>query len=261
MRHPADNRVHFSELKQFSRSAAHYRHACENARTVTRPMTVGSVADCIVFGNRGWVIYPGKVRNGREWDAFRAATQGQITCIQSEYDDAAGAADAVRTHPLAIELLDGCDFQRVMQWEAFGLECAAGIPGERGGFDAITPLGHHNGRIVDLKVTASTDPDELMRHVLKMHWHCQAAWYLAGAEALGYGELEFYLLCVESSAPHCVTALKLSAPVLEHGRKQLTLWSEDLRNCEASDHWPGYVQTIQTVQLPEWMEEVVDDEG
>jgi hypothetical protein len=210
----------------------------------------------MVFGNRGWTVYPGKVRNGKDWEAFKSEHSGKVICIQSEYEDAVGAANAVTSHPIAMELLDGMDFQRVMQWDWMGLKCGAGIPGERGGFDAITPLSAANHRIVDLKITTSTDPAELQRHVLRMQWHCQACWYQQGAEALGYPpNVPFYLVCVEAQPPHCVTVLHMGEDVLEHGRKQVHLWAERLLACDRSAHWPGYVQTIQTMVLPEWMED------
>lgn len=261
MRHPADNRVHFSELKQLAKSPAHYLHACRESRELTRPMMIGGVADCIVFGNRGYKLYPGKVRNGSEWEAFRKSHPGMYLPIASELEQAQGAADAVRTHPLAMERLDGCDFQRVMQWEAYGLQCGAGIPGERGGFDAITKRDRP-GRpwIWDLKITTSTQPEEFSRHAWRMHWHCQGAWYLDGAIADGYPpDTGFGLIGVEATPPHCVTILELPDDVIDHGRKQVRLWAEKLRGCDESGHWPGYVQSVQTMTVPEWLEDLSDE--
>ena len=91
MRHPTDNRVHFSELKQMARSPAHYAHACEHAKDPSRAMTVGAVGDAIVFGTPDRIaIYPGPTRRGKEWDAFKALNPGKTIAIQSEVDDATG---------------------------------------------------------------------------------------------------------------------------------------------------------------------------
>lgn len=253
MRHPADGRIHFSELKQHAKSPAHVRLACERARDMTRPMVVGSITDDMVFsGGRNVALYPGKVRNGKEWEAFKAANPGKTLCIQSELDDAMGAAEAVLRDPVAARYLDGCEFQRVMQWEAYGLQCAAGIAGERGGFDAL-----HTGKeyIADLKITSDTEPDALSRHAWNMLWHVQGAWYLDGARALAIRARRFVLICAEANPPHNVTVLEVPDALIENGRKSLTHWTERHRACEAAGTWPGYVQAPVEMAIPEWMDQ------
>lgn len=274
VRHPTDGRVHFSELKSMARSPRHYVNACSEARSVTRPMTVGSVADCLVFGHRGWAIYPGKVRNGREWEAWRKEYTGLVQCIQSEYDDAEVIAEAIRKDAVARILLTGCEYQRVGQWSAYGLECAAGIKGERGGFDAINLKGCEltGGMpyILDLKATASAEPSELAKHAWRMLWHCQGAWYVDGAEAMGLpfgrgtvrnvgGEsveepvCDFIILAAEVGSG-CVTAMPVSATALDHGRRSITMWAERLRACDKTGHFPGYVdgRMAEEMTVPEW---------
>src|SRR5258708_14384690 len=132
MRHPADGRVHFSELKQHARSPAHVKLACETARDVTRAMIVGGVADSIVFGQRGYTLYDG-TRRGDKWEAFKAAHPGQYLPIQSELDDARGAAAAALADQVASDLLRASDYQVGSQREAYGLPFAAVIPGDRRG--------------------------------------------------------------------------------------------------------------------------------
>ena len=262
MMHPSDGRCHVSELKQMSRSPAHYAQACSEARTVTRPMRVGAVADAMVFGDRGYAIYPGKVRSGKEWDAWEAAHAGQITCIQSEYDDAAGAARAVLSHPLARQLRAGGEYQRAVQWEAYGLPMAAGIAGVRGGIDLIGPgcaLTDGEPFLADMKITASTEPGEFARHAWKMLWHCQAAAYLDAAEALGIPAKRFYLIGCEPTPPHVVTIMPVSTAAIEAGRKSLHRWAEMLRACERDDRWPGYTDLMaDPLEVPEWERD--DDE-
>jgi hypothetical protein len=251
LRHPADGKVHFSELKAMADCPAMYAHACHRAREMTRPMTVGAVADCIVFGNRGYAIYQGKVRNGKEWDAFKDAHPNEIKCIVSEYDDAAGAAEAVMKDPVARELMAGCRFQDVIQWEAHGIECAAGVKGERGGIDAW-----RSEMVIDMKVTADVEPEALSRHAWRSLWHAQMAWYQDGLNWI-HGTIDLAprarIIAVRSSAPHLVTVLPVSARSLDIGRKSIALWSEKLRACEAADQWPGYVQGLAPeLEPPSW---------
>lgn len=265
VRHPTDQRVHFSELKAMAKSPAHYVTACKGARAVTRPMTIGAVADCIVFGDRGYGVYPGKVRNGREWDAWQAANPGLIHCIQSELDDAHGAADAVLSDPVAQSILkaDDVEYQVCAQWEAYGLQCAAGIVGERGGYDCIgmaTPLmaemvpGIRPGDsfVADMKITSSTEPYDLSVHAWKMLWHSQLAWYVDGIAANGGRCDQALIIAAESSEPHNVTVLLVPPDLLEEGRKSIALWAEKLRACDKTGRFPGYTQRGEVMIRPSW---------
>jgi hypothetical protein len=215
-------------------------------------MLIGGIVDSIVFGQRGFAVYPGKTRNGAAWDEFKAAHTGQYLCLESEADEARGAANAVLSDVAAHRLLDGLEYQVTAQWDAFGLPCAAGIPGERGGFDAVG-----EGRLVDLKVTSSTQPEELSKHALRMHWHCQLAWYLEGLRVIGLRPVhEAYIIAVEVSPPHPVTCMRIPPEVLLMGHKLLVQWTDQHRRCEYAGVWPGYVQEPIDLELPAWMQGV-----
>ena len=272
MKHPTDNRVHFSELKQLARSPAHYAHACLHARDPSRAMTVGSVGDAIVFGTPERIaIYPGATRRGKEWDAFKAAHPNKTIAIQSEVDDATGAAEAILRDPIAAPILAECETQIVIQWEQMGLPCASGIHGERGGIDAL----HRASRTIwDVKcVGVDVDPEGLAKHAWRQHWHAQLAWLVDGWNAAilcGYVEMadavpveHAGLICVEASEPHCVTVMRATPEALDHGRRSIRMWSERLRACEDEAErcaqsgiayvWPGYVQTIAEMGVPAWL--------
>lgn len=266
MRHPTDNRVHFSELKQMARSPAHYRYACEHAKDPSRAMTVGSVGDAIVFGTPERIaIYPGPTRRGKEWDAFKALNPGKTIAIQSEVDDATGAAEAILRDPIAGPILTECETQIVIQWEQMGLPCASGIAGERGGIDAL----HRASRTIwDVKcVGVDVDPDGIAKHAWRQHWHAQLAWLVDGWNARDGRALDeptvhaAGLICVEANPPHCVTVMRATPEALDHGQRSIRLWLERLAACEGEAErnpgyvWPGYVQTIAEMGVPAWLDE------
>lgn len=268
MRHPTDNRVHVSELKQMARSPAHYAHACKHAKDPSRAMTVGAVGDAIVFRTPERIaIYPGPTRRGKEWDAFAAMNKGKTIAIQSEVDDATGAAEAILRDPIAGAILAECETQIVIQWEQMGMPCASGIVGERGGIDAL----HRASRTIwDVKcVGVDTDPDGLAKHAWRQHWHAQLAWLVDGWNATVAAEpFEQFknapvehagLICVEANPPHCVTVMRCTPEALDHGRRSIRLWLEMLAACEGEDKWPGYTQAIAEFDVPAWM--VDDDEA
>jgi len=244
MRHPADGRVHLSELRGHAHCPAMVAYNVQHARDVTRPMLVGGIADCLVFATgKGHALFPGARRSGKEWDQFKADNPGKYLCIQSELDDATGAARAVLANPVARKLLDGAEYQKALQWEAYGLPCASGIEGERGGFDIIGAKHWRTGRpyIADLKVTADVEPRAFSRHARKMHWPVQGRWFLGAAHAKGLPAEDFYLIGVRATPPHLVTVLRVPERELEIGGRLLTLWTERHLACEAAGVWPEYV--------------------
>jgi hypothetical protein len=256
MFHSADHRVHYSDLKYMAISPKHYRHAVLHPRQPTRAMVIGAVADALVFGHRTVAVYPGKVRSGKEWEAWSVANSGAITCIRSEYDEAAGVARAIADENDAGAALfrarvEGCRTQVVAQWEAHGLPCAAGVDGVRGGFDAIN-LDPCAGWIFDMKRTIRGGPEQLQRHALRMLWHAQLAWYVDGARAMGWPVRDGVLGLVEGPAPHDITVLVLSDRVLDEGRKCIAAWCEKLRACLEAGRWPGAVQSEVTWDWAEW---------
>lgn len=260
MRHPVDGRLHFSELKAHAKSPAHVKLAVEGARTLTRSMLVGGIADSMVFEHgEGHALYEGKRDpRSKDWLAFKEANAGRYLCIASELEEAMGAANAVLQDPVATEVLAGCDFQQVMQWDAFGLPCAAGVKGERGGFDAL----HRDRRyIADLKVTQTTEPEAFSRHVLNMHWHVQLAWYRIGARTLGQPIDSCKIIGVEAQPPHNVTILRIPERWLIAGEQLIHIWTEKHRACEEANAWPGYVQSEIEAIEPAWMAEGPELEG
>ena len=250
-----DGRCHFSSLKHLKDSPAHYLWNITHPRTeLTRPMLVGSITDAICFRHRKIAVYDG-IRRGKEWEAFREQHADEVVCNRAEHDDASGAALAVLHDPVSGPILEQPEnqYQRVLQWEDWGLPCAAGIAGAggRGGFDI---LNGKSGFIYDLKVTNDSSPRAIEKQIFSMSWHAQAAFYVDGAKALGMGPLDFALICVESTPPHPVTVVELDSALLDFGRRSLSMWTERLKQCEDADHWPGYVSEMIVQGLPEWLD-------
>lgn len=252
LRNRSDGRVHFSDLAEMRYSPAHYRHRVTTPKEKTRAMTVGSLADAMILGGRGWARYPGKVRNGREWQDFQLSHAGEVIGIASEIEEASEIAAAVRSDETAQSILKvpGMRFQTCHQWRAFGLDCSCGVEGERGGIDAWSS---ERRVLADLKVTASAEPSKLMRHAYERMWHAQIAWYLDAVAT--DGEWSAYLLCVEATPPYCVTVLYVPPEILEDGRKSIILWAERLRACEDSGRWPGYTDSVVEMTRPAWIDE------
>jgi len=48
-----------------------------------------------------------------------------------------------------------------------------------------------------------------------------------------------------------VTVFKLTDKALEQGRKSLVLWTEQLRGCIESRHFPAYSQAVVDLDVPD----------
>jgi hypothetical protein len=59
---------------------------------------------------------------------------------------------------------------------------------------------------------------------------------------------------VESDEPHPVTVFEIDPRTLEIGEKLLVLWMERLKNCEASQVFPPYTDSIFPLIAPEELE-------
>ncbi len=283
LRHP-DGTVHFSDVKLFSRSAAHYRHAVTHPREPSRPMRIGTIVDRLIFGGdvpvcplderRGnvWecfcelaqgftpIVYPGATRQGKAWKDFAETHKGTRLYTQREFDEAfdlVAALPAGRTYQPS----------EFVTWSELG-EAEPMAEALRGSPLAMRYLeGRHQvalewesqgvrcstrgidcvgfGFISDLKVTQTTEPFHWCHQARRMLWHAQLAWYAEGCRAHGIDTHHgLFLVGVESSAPYPVTVLRLTERAAEEGARCCHSWLEQLRACEASGDWPAYAQSV-----------------
>lgn len=234
----------FSWLKAMSRSPAHCRHAMQSGTDETLAMRIGSGTHAILF-DQPIAIFTGKVRNGKGWEAFEDEYSNRVILNQREHAQASALADAIRGHELASELLFAPDavHEEPIGWKLLGRDCS-GTP------DVRAPR-----YIVDLKTTKCADPERFVRDAKWRHYNAQLAWYMDGVIASGLGTAaEAYIVAVESTPPHCVTVLRLTDRAIDQGRRQCRVWLERLLGCEASDNWPGYVESVVDFDIESEME-------
>lgn len=249
--------VHFSGLKCFSKSAAHYRAYIEHGRKESRPMNVGTIAHSLVLGphtRRPLVIYEGQ-RKGKKWETFRdehvAANASVSIVTRGEVNVAEGIAEAVMRDPVAGELLAGTRREVALAWKDGPLSCAT---------DGIDFVGDEY--IGEFKTTTCTDPDVLMRQAFRMFYHAQLAWLEQAAWKNGIGTTRgLFIIGAEVAPPFAVTVMLLTPNVVDEGTKTISRWRERLVVCRTENHWPAYTQRIVDMELPSWMGEGDDDDA
>lgn len=241
----SDLPVRFSHLRAFGRSAMHGHHARLNEMAQTTAMQRGTAVHALLFGNRQVCGYPGATRRGKEYDAFVAEHPDTEILTMAEFDKARRMADAVRQCELAQPVLQGVAEETLLfRWN--GLDCRA------------TPDIRGTNFITELKTSATADPVRFTWQALKMQYHAQMRMQQLACSISNYPDSfpppqDCYIVCVESADPFPVTVFRIEEKALEMGEKLLVLWSERLKNCEASNTFPPYVSCIVPLDVPDEM--------
>lgn len=266
--------VRQSNLKMLERSPLHYRHAIDEERAAAatarvlgdeqpkddkdREATiVGDASHCAIFEperfETDYLVYPGKVRNGKEWEAWRAAniTTGRVCLLQRQREKAARIGEAVRGNPRVADLLKYGKPEMTLQWvdEATGLPCKARA-------DWLGPS------LVGLKTARSIIPRDVGHAVMRYHYTLQWAFYRAGYIALtGDEKIPLREIFVESTEPRDVIVYRVTDEAIALGEFYRSAWMAQLASCIQQDMWPGMGHFAERdIELPKWAAQEDDDE-
>lgn len=231
--------VRFSRLKWLGRSPAHYRHYLDHSPEPTKAMRLGTAVDALLFKTKPVPLATCGSRRDKAWRKFVQNNPDAVLLTRPEYIVAQDMADSLSRHKQAMDLLSEGTRQKTLTWQMNGRECS-GTP------DAFTPL-----RLVDLKTTVSSQPEQFAWQVRKLAYNAQADWYLNGIEQNGPKPLKSFLVAVENTAPYVTTIFELTERALLEGRKLWRLWFERLLVCEQSDCWPGYCESVSPLDVPD----------
>jgi hypothetical protein len=238
--------LRFSELRKMGFSAAHFRSAYVEPREQTSSMRFGVLGHCLALGGEAFVVFEGE-RRGNRWSKFKVQHEGKMIVTAAELARAQRVADAVHADPVAGPLLRGLREHELL-WEYEGRRCG-------GRLDVIG-----DDWILDLKTAACAKPEIYDRRIENMHMHVQLAHYRIGARANGFNPRAVHLAVVETEPPFAVVVRPLTDGALLAGEKQLRLWVERVKACEAAGVWPSYSQAPVPFHIDEHSELVMPDE-
>lgn len=232
--------VRFSRLKLMGKSAAHFKHGFGPDTGFTRK---GTGLHSFMIGDSSRVkVYAG-ARN-KKHKKYREFLEENPDCqimSRKEMRDVEGMRKSLDRHPRALELLDGIREQRIT-WEMCGRACA-GTP------DVVHIRGGKK-ILVELKTSVSSSPYLFKWQAKRLCYHGQIGWYSDGLEKTNvYAPgpvVEQYIVVVESVEPYPVTVIKVDDSMKKKGQRQCRLWLEQLLVCEATGHFPGYVESDET---------------
>jgi hypothetical protein len=238
-----------------------FRHDLDHPQPPRRTFDVGHAAHKLVLGTGPDLViidaadYRTKAAR-EERDAAHEA--GKVPLLEHEHDQVEAMAAALRGHSVAAALLDPARGrpEQTLVWDdrPTGVTCRARL-------DWLPDLVVIDaaGRLIvpDYKTCHSADPEALAKSVASFGYHQQAAWYLAGINALGLAGpagAAFVFLCQEKSAPYLVTIVELDGTALRIGeaRNRRALAAYD--HCRTTGVWPAYVDGVHLLSLPRWAE-------
>lgn len=237
---------HWSALKHMAKSPKQYRYVRDNPSEDTAGRLKGRGTHTAVLEPQrfllDYALFKGKIRRGKEWDAFVAVHPEENILKREEYEHCLRVAKCVQDHPAAQAILLRAKREQTIQWidEETGLHCKARLDLY---FDGIG----------DLKGVRSVHPRMLGAEVARMMYHGQLAFYREGVRVTTGENLPCYLICVEHTAPHDVVVRELDDDALYAGWELARSLLNRVAECRAANHWPGISDEIETLDLPAWV--------
>lgn len=240
--------LRFSRLKLFAESPLHY---LANVQGKSSVLDGGTAVHSILLGGKRVCYYDKETasgraapRNGKDWEAFKALNEDALILSRSEYDAANRIADAVRSNDLAMHALTGVKEQTLrFEWHGFQSRSTPDCRANDSTF------------VTELKTCRSARPGRFAAQAFWMHYNAQMAFHIEAMKANGLAKRtqhpDAFIVAVCSAEPYPVTVFKLTDKALEQGRKSLVLWTEQLKTCIASKHFPAYAQDVVALDVPE----------
>lgn len=229
--YPTGVRLRCSTLKAMSKSPLHCMHSLLSPYEPSVSQRLGLGAHSLLLGGPALVTYPGKVRRGKEWDAWELEHAADLILTESEVQHAEAINAAVRAHPVASRVLfqPGMIYEDTIEWDWMDRPFRC------------TPDARGHSHLVDLKTTKCAEPEAFKRDAIRYGYHAQLALYgLAMEQVNGSKPRSSYIVAVESKAPYPVIVLELTPRALDEGAKLCREWLATYKACEASGKWPGY---------------------
>lgn len=189
----------------------------------------------------------------KTWDA--RTKDGKAEAAQHAGKTILDAAAAASCHGMAVALhklpeFAACFDGRVaVEREVFWTDEETGIA-LRAKPDLVCRVGGALA-MVDVKTSTDASPDAFARSAERLHYHLQAAHYLAGWEAATGERCEtFAFAVVEKGAPHLAAVYPMDADWIAAGEALRRRLLAQLAECRASGVWPGY--SAQVLTRPKW---------
>lgn len=247
-------RLNWSRLKILGRSGAHFNHAMLQPFADSDPMRLGRITSLAVFEPDRFVeevaIFEGKVRRGKEWEAFLDQFPDSEIVTEAMHAQAQAIARAVRGDRDAMKYLSGGKGEQTVlstyrvpamnDLEGFEVQLKSRL--DFIGQDAIA----------DLKTTISAEPNAFGRTVMNLDYLAQGAFYVDRVKEVTGRAYPYVFVAVEKSAPFVVQVYEVDEEQLELGRQRYRGLLSTFNAYRSQGRWPGYFEGPAKLMLPRW---------
>jgi hypothetical protein len=246
---------HSTTLRLMERSPLDYNHARKNPRPDTDVLRAGRAGHTATLEIERFLLeyalYEGR-RQGKKWEAFKAANPGKTILTPDIYHRAIGMRESVRRHPVASALLaekGRNELTIVWRHERTGIKCKVRIDAER------------ESACVDVKTTRDPSPKAFARTLANYGYDFQAGMYTSGRTAAGFKDKPFKIVAVGSLEPHDVVVYTLTPETVSFGAGKFEAALTRLDECRKANHWPGIAPSeALPLELPAWAMPSTDDD-
>jgi exodeoxyribonuclease VIII len=238
----------FSSLKAFNRSPLQFIEYKENKKEPTPAMMFGTLVHRALLEpekySRTVAVWEGGRRGTNAHKHFVAANEGKDIITATEAMDIRALCHRVEAHPYAGAMLKQCQKFEV----PFEIE-QCGVP-HRGIIDGLG-----SWFMLDLKTTQSVSHYSLQRTIYDAKYYMQAAIYQRAASLMGYDHESYFIIAVESAAPHHVQVVELEPHYVARGHiewenllEQWKRWDGSVRHSLDEDDEAGW-----QMDAPSWV--------
>jgi hypothetical protein len=186
---------------------------------------------------------------------------GKTLLSADDLTDVRAMAKAAQSHPITKVIMDQPG--GVGEASFFWVDDETGAPCRIRPDYAVPPCKlFPNGLIIDGKSNDDSSPEGFARNCWNSQMYYQAAFYSDGMQRL-WGTADppaFAWLSQERDRPYATAYYAASADLVAYGRKRYRRLLRVFAECLRSGQWPGYPQTVQTLELPTWAAKIVSDE-
>jgi hypothetical protein len=238
-----------SGVKRILDLPARFAWERENGRAPKDAFDLGSTAHAIALRNGKVHVVDAYDWRGKADQATkkRLRAEGKVVVHRGEFKQAAAMARAVRLHPLAGAILSQGRPEVSYYWTdpETGVTCRARADWLREGTGADC--------IADLKTAQDASADGFGKSIANFGYALSAVHYLDGYEALTGRRIPFYLIAVETAAPHFVQVHEIPHDWLEDAAEKVREARALFAHCESTGQFPGYAaDQIVTPTRPRW---------
>lgn len=236
---------------------AKFRYAQDHDPRPKKAWDLGKVAHRLVLGAGTTIVVVDAAdwrTNAAKEKRDEARADGKTPILAAEYKIVEEMAAAIRTHELAVALLDGEHGipERSLFWE----DAQTGVT-LRARPDWLSLAPTASGRLIvpDYKTAKSAARPAFEKAAFDYGYFCQADWYPTGIKALGLADdVVLVFIVQETEPPYLVNLVEPSSLSLMWAAEQNRAAIDLYATCVADNHWPGFGPEPELISLPGWVE-------